>query len=127
MILVDSCGWLEYFAGSDLANAYYPYLKKPKEIITPTIVLYEIYKKIKKEFGEEDALLAVSQTGETTIVPLTDSIALTAADYSLELKIPMADAIIYATAIAKKTKIVTSDTHFKDLKNVIFIDKKGPK
>jgi predicted nucleic acid-binding protein len=124
MILVDSCGWLEYFAGSLLANAYAPYLKRPKEIITPTIVLYEIYKKIKKEFEEEDALLAVSQMGETIIVPLTDSIALSAADYSLELKIPMADAIIYATAIAKKTKIVTSDVHFKNLDNVIFIEKK---
>lgn len=123
MILVDSCGWLEYFAGSALANAYYPYLKKPKEIITPTIILYEIYKKIKKEFGEDDALLAASQTGETVIVPLTDSIALSAADYSLELKIPMADAIIYATAVAKKAKIVTSDAHFKNLENVIFIDK----
>ncbi|MFA6548503.1 MAG: type II toxin-antitoxin system VapC family toxin [Candidatus Margulisiibacteriota bacterium] len=125
MILVDSCGWLEYFSGSALASTYYQYLKRPKEIITPTIVLYEIYKKIKKDFGEEDALLAASQTGETIIVPLTESIALTAADYSLELKIPMADAIVYATAAAKKAKIVTSDAHFKHLENVVFIDKKS--
>lgn len=123
MILVDSCGWLEYFTDGTLAPKYYAYLKRTKEIITPTIILYEIYKKIKKERSEEDALLAVAQIQQTEIIPLADSIALAAADLSLEHKIPMADAIIYATARSQGAKIITSDEHFRELENIVFLKK----
>jgi predicted nucleic acid-binding protein len=121
MILVDSCGWLEFFTDGPLADAYFSYLKKTREIITPTIVLYEVYKKIKKERNEEKALLASAQIKETQIINFSEYIALTAADISLSHSLPMADAIVYATASMKKAKVVTSDQHFKPLKNVIFI------
>jgi predicted nucleic acid-binding protein len=123
MILVDACGWLEYFTDGPLADEYYQYLKKPKEIITPTIILYEVYKKIKMERTEEDALLAAAQIQETEIFNLTESIALAAADFSLEYKMPMADAIVYATASLKNAKIATSDAHFEKLDKVIFLKK----
>jgi toxin FitB len=121
MYLIDSCGWLEYFTDGPRANQYFSYLKKTKELVTPSIVLYEVYKKVKQEKKEESALLAVAQIQETLIVPLTEFIALSAADISLRFSLPMADAIIYATAKAKNARVVTGDTHFKNLKNVIFI------
>lgn len=124
MILVDSCGWLEYFTGSSLADKYFEYLKKPKEVLTPTIILYEVYKKIKKERSEEEALLAIAQIKETHILPLSESIALLSADLSLEHNLPMADAIVYASALANKAKVVTSDKHFKNLENVIYLPRK---
>jgi predicted nucleic acid-binding protein len=123
MILVDSCGWLEYFTDGSLADKYYTYLKKTEEIITPTIILYEVYKKIKTERSEEDAILAAAQIQETRLIPLTESIALGAADLSLEYKIPLADAVIYATARSMNAKIVTSDIHFAKLSNVIYLKK----
>jgi len=121
MFLIDSSGWIEFFTNGPLASGYSKYLKDFTKIITPTIVLYEVYKKIKKERTEEDALLAVSLINKTSIMQLSESIALSAADLSLKYSLPMTDAIVYATALEKDCKVITSDTHFKGLERVIFI------
>jgi len=118
MLLVDSTGWLEYFTEGPLASAYSKYLKDLSKIVTPTIVVYEVFKKIKRERTEEDALLAISLINKTKVIPLNESIALLAADLSLKYSLPMADAIVYATALEENCKIATSDLHFKGLEGV---------
>jgi len=122
MFLVDSSGWIELFTEGSLASKYSKYLKNLAKIKTPTIVLYEVYKKIKRERTEEDALLAVSLINRTSVIPLTESIALLAADLSLKLSLPMADAIVYATALEENCELVTSDTHFKGLERVVLVE-----
>ncbi len=122
MNLVDSSGWIEYFANGPLAEPYSEYLGKSEELITPTIVLYEVYKKLKGAIDEEHALLAASQMEKTRIVPLTESIAYQAADLSLIHKIPMADAIVYATALSHNARVITSDADFKNLPKVLFLN-----
>lgn len=124
MLLIDSSGWIEFFTNGALSGEYSKYIKDPAKIITPTIVLYEVYKKIKRERSEEDALLAVSLINKTSIVPLSESIALLAADISLKHLLPMADAIVYATALEENCNIVTSDAHFNGLDRVVFLEKK---
>ncbi len=119
--LVDSSGWIEFFSGGPLADRYTSYLKDPTQIITPTIVLYEVYKKIKRELGEEKALLAAGQLSATQIISLTDSLALLAADVSLKYGLAMADAIVYATAQDHKAQLITSDADLKDLPSVKYI------
>ncbi len=121
MYLVDSSGWIEFFSEGPLSDKYSKYTSNITKIITPTIVLFEVYKKIKRERSEEDALQAVSLMNRTSVIPLCESIALLAADMSLQYSLPMADAIVYATALEERAKVVTSDAHFKDLKDVIFI------
>ena len=97
-ILLDSSGWIEFFTGGPLADRYAVYLAPRYQLITPTIVLYEVYKKIKRQRGEETALLFTGQLNATHIINLTASIALLAADMSLRHGLAMADAIVYATA-----------------------------
>ena len=121
MIVVDSSGWLEYFMNGILAEKYAGYLSKSREILTPTIVLYEVFKVLKNQLGEEHALDAAMQMGETNITPLSDSLAYHAANLSLEYKLTMADAIIYATAQAHQATLVTSDVDFKGLPKVSYI------
>jgi len=121
MLLVDSSGWIEFFTDGPLAAEYSKYLKDFKKIVTPTIVLYEVYKKIKKERTEEDALFAVSLINKTSVIPLSESIAFLAADLSLKHLLPMADAIVYATALEGNCKVVTNDTHFKGLDRVVLV------
>lgn len=123
MVIVDSSGWLEFFTDGPLASVYAKHLKVPVEVSTPTVVLYEVYKKIKRERSEEDALSAVSIMNRTHVVPLTESIALLAADLSLKHSLPMADAMVYATAVEKQCGLITSDSHFKDLAGITFIGK----
>ena len=121
MILVDSCGWLEYFTEWLRADGYAKYIKKTHELIIPTIVIYEVYKKVKREVSEEPALRVVAAMQAGTIIPLHDSLALSAADLSLQFSLPMADAIVYATARAHDALLVTSDEHFKALEGIEFI------
>lgn len=123
MILVDSSGWLEFLTGGPLAASCAPALKDLQEVVTPTIVLYEVYKFIKRERGEEEALVAVAQMGKTRVVPLTDPIALTAADLSLKHKLAMADAIVYATAFSEGAKVLTCDADLAHLPGVTYFKK----
>lgn len=123
MNLVDSSGWLEFFTDGKLAARYFHYLERLQEVVVPTLVIYEVYKKIKKERSEEDALLAIAHMGKARIVALDDTLAMSAADISLKHGLSMADAIIYATALQEEAKLVTSDTHFTNLNNIIFLKK----
>jgi len=125
MILVDSSGWIEFFTEGANAGKYGAYLEKASRLVTPTIVLFEVYKLIKRERTEEEALLAVAQIQKTRVVPLSESLALAAADVSLELRLAMADSIVYATAKAESAELVTGDKDLGRLPGVIYIPKTG--
>jgi len=124
MNLVDSSGWLEFFTDGPLAGQYFHYLEKLQEVVVPTLVIYEVYKKIKKERSEEEALLAVAHMGRARIIGLDDTLAISAAEVSLKHKLALADAIVYATALQENAKLITSDVHFSQLSDVIFLNKK---
>jgi len=123
LILVDSCGWIEYFGEGPLADKYAAIIENAnkEEIVTPTIVIYEVYKKIKSVKGEEKALKAYAQMSLTVVVELTSSLSLKAADISIKKEIALADAIVAATATDYEAQIVTSDQHFRKLDGVKFI------
>ena len=118
---MDSSGWIEFFTGGPLAERYGAYFAPRYDRITPTIVLYEVYKKIKREKGEETALLFSGQLSASPIIQLTEAIAYLAADMSLLHGLAMADAIVYATARDQDAQVVTGDADLKDLPGVIYI------
>lgn len=120
-ILLDSSGWIEFFTGGPLAARYAGYLTPRYTIVTPTIVLYEVYKKIKRERSEETALLFAGRLQGTEVIQLTESIAYLAADLSLRHGLAMAVAIVYATAKDQRAEVVTSDADLKDLPGVLYI------
>jgi predicted nucleic acid-binding protein len=123
LISIDSSGWIERFTKGPKAPQYKQVIEsaKPKEIVTSVVVLYEVYKKIKKLKTEEEALLAVAALSQTTIIPLDQTISLEAADFSLERNLHFSDAIVYATARHWKAKLYTSDVDLQELKMVCFI------
>lgn len=124
MIVIDSCGWLEWFTDGPLAGTYREHLGEQEDIIVPAIVLFEVYKILKREVGEEKALLAASYMKNLTLVPLDETLALAAADIALREKLAMADAIVMATAMAHNAAVITSDADLKEQNNVKFIPKK---
>jgi predicted nucleic acid-binding protein len=123
LISIDSFGWIERFTKGPKARQYKQIIEstQPKEIVTSVVVLYEVYKKIKKVKGEEEALLAVAALSQTTIVIVDQSISLEAADYSLEHNLHFANALVYATARHWKAKLYTSDDDLKALKDVCLV------
>ena len=49
MVIVDSCGWLEWFVDGKLADQYEKYLADPAQFLIPTIILYEAYNMLKRK------------------------------------------------------------------------------
>jgi len=125
LILIDSYGWIEYFAEGPLADNYATIIEKANadNTITPTIVIYEVYKKIKSTKHEQKALEAYAQISRTKIIALTSPLSLQAADISLTTNLGMSDSIIVATAKAYNAEIITSDEHLKNIKGVKFLSK----
>jgi predicted nucleic acid-binding protein len=123
MIVVDSSGWLQFLTDGPLADQYASRLRQPATVITPTIIMYEVYKHSKRLRGEDGALDAVAAMQKTRVVELNDELALIAADLSIELKLPMADAIILATARLYEAEVVTSDADFEGVPGVTYIPK----
>lgn len=121
MIVIDSCGWLEFLADGPLAGKYAPYFDKPEEIVTPAVVVYEVTKKILREQGKEKAVLIAAQMQQTKLIPFDARPAVSAADLSLRWGLPMADAMVYATAVEYGCGVVTGDQHFKELPGVAFV------
>ena len=124
MIVLDSSGWLEFFGDGPLADEYAARLRRPQQILTPTVALYEVYKWIKRERSEEEALAAVATMQKTRVVPLTDDVALAAADISLANRLAMADAIMLATARTHSAELLTSDSDFNAITGVTVLAKK---
>jgi predicted nucleic acid-binding protein len=124
MIVVDSSGWLEYFTGELNANLFLTAIKNDSDVIVPTIVLYELWKKISREKGEDKAIELVAQLKRYDIVPLDEGLSIAAAAISLEHGIAMADSIIYATARKYGAVLWTQDSDFENLEHVKFVPKK---
>lgn len=125
MILVDSSGWIEYFTEGPLADEFAPYLENPAEVVTPTIVVFEVYRWIRRQRSEEEAIAAVAQMQKTSVVDLDQFLALSAAELSITHGLAMADAVVYATAQARKTPMVTADAHFEGLRNARVLSRRS--
>lgn len=123
MIIVDSCGWLEWFSDGVLAQKYQKYLENKNELLVPTIVLCEVYKILKREVGEEKALLAFGHMKISEVIPFDENLSLQAADISLLHNLAMADAIVYAASLENNCRLITSDGDLKSLPQVTFISK----
>ena len=121
MILVDSSGWIEYLAARPKADRFAKYIRGSEPLLSSTIQVYEIYKVVRRDLNEERAIEAVSALRRTTIEPLSESLALEAADVALEHGLAMADAIIFATASRHEAQIVTGDVDFDGLPGVTLI------
>jgi toxin FitB len=124
MNVVDSSGWIEYFVNSKNANFFNSPIRDTDNLIVPTICLYEVFKRILSELGEDEALQATGIMSLGTVLDLNRDIAIHAAKISQELKLAIADSIILATARANNAIMWTQDEHFKNLEDVKYIEKK---
>jgi len=121
--IVDSSGWIEYLGDGLKAEAFARFFEKEEALLLPTIIVYEVFKKLLKERGTslaEQFFAQARQLADGTIVLDTD-LAVQAATLSSETGLPMADAIIYATAHAAQAELITSDAHFSGLPGVTMI------
>jgi toxin FitB len=124
MNIVDSSGWLEYFAEGKNAEFFAPAIEDTKNLLVPVICIYEVFKRILQQSDVNTAQTHIGDMKLGTIVDLDESLALSAAKISVDLKLPMADSLILATARVNSATFWTQDEHFKDLDGVQYIKKK---
>lgn len=120
MNVVDSSAWIEYLTGGPNARFFSGAVEATDELVVPTLTLFEVFKRIRRERDDGAALHAVAHMMQGTVADLTASLALDAARISAEEGLPMADAIIYATALAHDAVLWTQDSHFRGRPGVEF-------
>jgi len=124
MNLVDSCGWLEYLADGPNAGFFAPAVENTDKLLVPTLCILEVFKRVLQQRGEDAALQAAALMQQGNVVDLGVGTAITAAKIGHELKLPLADAVIVATARIHKAVIWTQDSDLKDVEGVKFVKKR---
>lgn len=123
MCVVDTSAWIEWLIGSPLKTQLASLMPSQANCIVPTIVQLELAKWLMREKGEAEADLMIAYTQKCVVATLDTSIALSAANLHQQYKLATADAIVYATALHLQADLLTCDAHFKDLPQVIYLQK----
>ena len=122
MNVVDSSGWLEFFADGPNASFFAPAIQKPAELLVPIVSIYEVFKRILQQKEETDALRAVAAMQQGSVLPLDEGLALSAARLSLDAKLPLADSIMLASARTAGAALWTQDKDFEGMEGVHYIE-----
>jgi predicted nucleic acid-binding protein len=112
--VVDSSAWLEYFADTPRARHFTAAIEDVRRLVVPVITISEVFKKVRRERGEDDALQAVAAMLHGRVVDVDLTLALDAG----HLDLPLADALIYAAARREGATLWTQDADFKGLPGV---------
>ena len=122
-IIVDSSGWVEYIGNGAKVDCFAPYLESPDNLLLPSVVVYEVYKKLLREAskGLAEQFVSTVYGFRERLIDLDLELSLLAAKTSLETHLAMADAIIYATAHHNRARLITSDAHFANLPGVTLV------
>jgi len=122
--VVDSSGWLEYMADGPNAGFFAHAVQATRDLIVPSVSVYEVFKRVLQQRGENAALQAAALMQQGRVVELTGPLALAAAHLSIEQSLPMADSIMLATARAYDAVLWTQDADFASIDGVKYIVKK---
>ena len=120
-VLIDSSAWISFLLDQPAASKIEKSIENSSRLIVPSIVLYEVYRHLIKKVSSQEALMATTQLQKGVVVSLDEDLSLFAAEISLEHKLGMADAIVYATALHHKAQLVTLDNDFRGLDGCVVI------
>ena len=123
MNIVDSSGWLEYFADGPNADFFAPAIENTDDLVVPSISIYEVFKRVLQQREESSALQAIAVMQQGLLVDIDINLALNAAKLSIEYNLPMADSIILATALLHDATLWTQDSDFAKIDGVKYVDK----
>ena len=121
MNVVDSSGWLEYFANGKNASFFAPPIEDPSRLIVPTLSLLEVFKRVLQQRGEAPALQAVALMHQGRVVDLDATIALAAARVSVFERLALADSVMLATARSFGAVFWTQDADFAGREGVRYV------
>lgn len=124
MNVVDSSGWLEYFADGPNASVFAAPIEDTDRLIVPSILLVEVFRRLYQQRGETIALRAISSMRRGRVVDLDFPLAASAGKLGVDQKLPLADSIILTTARAFGATLWTQDADFDGIADVRYFPKK---
>jgi uncharacterized protein with PIN domain len=122
--VVDSSAWLAYLADEPGANNFSAAIEATDDLVVPVVCIYEVFKVVARQRGDDDALQAAALMQQGRVIDLDANLALLAAKTALDRSLPLADSLVYATAIMVDALVWTQDDDFKDLPDVRFFRRK---
>lgn len=125
MLLVDTSAWIEWLIASPVGTQLALEIPDRAEWLVPTIVQFELAKWLTREVGDDKADRVIAFTTTCVVAELTTAIALSAAELGARHRLAMADAVVYATALAHGADLLTCDLHFEGLAGVRLVQKGG--
>lgn len=116
--VVDSSAWLEYFGDGPNAGFFAPPIERIAQLVVPTIVLSEVFRRVASQRSEREALESVAQMQHGRVVELSSTLAIRAASMGIQHRLPLADSVVYATAVECGGVVWTQDADFERLPDV---------
>ena len=113
MNVVDSCGWLEYFANGDNAGFFAPILEDTETLLVPSLTVFEVCKRVTLQHGEEAARKAADFMAQGIPGALNAETAYNAAVYAAKHKLALADSLILMSAREQGATLWTQDVDLK--------------
>lgn len=123
MNVVDSSGWLEYFAAGPNTVFFAEAIENVQELLVSTISFYEVARRMELQYNAPEIRRNLNAMRRGTMIPLDEPLALDAVQLSIRHKLPMADSMILATAYANRAPLWTQDAHFAGIPGVKYIPK----
>jgi toxin FitB len=123
MNVVDSSGWLEYFADGPNAAVFAKPIETTRSLVVPSLSLYEVFKRVSQQRSEDEALRVVAVMEQGTVVDLDRATALEAARLSIQHRLAMADSVMLATAVRHRATFWTQDADFEGLPGARYVPK----
>ncbi len=125
MNVVDSSAWIEFFVDGPNAHVFEKPIRDAAALLVPSIIIFEVYRHVLRLRGREMALAAAATMRQGQSVALDEALAIEAAELSATHALPLADSIIYASAVLHSATLWTQDAHFKGLHGVEYHPKSG--
>ena len=120
MNVVDSSGWIEFFVGGPNAGFFETPLNAAEELLVPSLTVLEVYRYVLRKEGREKALSVAATMRQGRIIDLDAGLAIEAAELGASHGLPLADSVIYASALTHEATLWTQDTDFDGLDHVEF-------
>ncbi len=114
--------WLDYFLNASEGSK--AYINSAGFVLYSSVIsLHEVKKKLLKEnYDAEKVNVSVGfMKRRAMMVSVSEAICEKGASDAIEFKLAIADSIIYRTALENNAKLVTMDSDFKGLENVVMI------
>ena len=121
MNIVDASGWIEFFLAGPNGPKFKPVIENSDELLVTSINLYEVHRVLSRKLPDDLRDTCLNLMRRSPVIELTDALAIEAAELSLKHQLAMANAAMYAMALAHQATLWTQDADYQGLAGVVYV------